>query len=167
MKPLQDISDAKAQQLMSLLRDGELSPEGAELLNNYLESNPDAIDWMESLEVAHTPAKSDPSPIHRSESVSKIQEAIATTDEAKAPAGALLRFPALFRPVAAAAAVVIIGTVTWLGLRPSTTVDFQPSVVEFVASDLPDTSTVVYSDAESGWTVVWVDSESAPSDSPG
>ena len=32
------------------------------------------------------------------------------------------------------------------------------NVVEFVATDIPDASTFVYTDEESGWTVVWVES---------
>ena len=30
------------------------------------------------------------------------------------------------------------------------------SVVEFVDTDIPDASPVVYTDEQSGWTVVWV-----------
>ncbi|MBK1878653.1 hypothetical protein [Pelagicoccus mobilis] len=168
MKPLQEISDAQAQQLMSLLHDGELSPEGAERLNEYLQSNPEAIDWLENLDATSDLEQSCPTPSQKAEAVTTIQESIAA--EAKAPSAGgnvLLRFPTLFRPIAAAAAVAVIGTVTWLGLRPSATAEFEPNIVEFVASDIPDSSTYVYSDEESGWTVVWVDSDSGEFDSQG
>ena len=61
--------------------------------------------------------------------------------------------------MAAAAAVAFIGTVTWLGLRTPAQGEFEPNIVEFVSSDIPDSSTYVYSDEESGWTVVWVDTD--------
>lgn len=170
MKPIQEITEAQAQQLMSLLRDGELSPEGAERLNKYLESNPEALDWMETLEAApiaegHQTIASK----ETAEAVSAIHASIAAEEKTSSPQkqSKLLRFPALFRPVAAAAAIALIGTVTWLGLKTPAPASFEPNVVEFVASDIPDSSTYVYSDEESGWTVVWVDGESGDYESQG
>lgn len=153
---------------MSLLHDGELSSDGAERLNEFLERNPDAIDWLENLETVSGTEQVLPSPTQRAESLSFIQNEISAEEEVPAGGGnILLKFPSLFRPIAAAAAVAVIGTITWLGLRPSATVDFEPNIVEFVASDIPDSSTYVYSDEESGWTVVWVDSDAGEFDSQG
>lgn len=168
MKPLQEITDVQAQQLMSLLRDGELSSENADRLNEYLERHPDSIDWMENLETASELEQSYPTPIHRDESIASIQNAIETEEKTQVSRGSvLLRFPSALRSIAAAAAIAVVGTVTWLGLRPSVAVDFEPNIVEFVASDIPDSSTYVYSDEESGWTVVWVDSDTSDYETQG
>lgn len=169
MKPLPEITDAQAQQLMSLLRDGELSSEGAERLNEYLERNPEAIGWMESLDIAQSADPNCQAPTENAEAISTIQNSIEADEEppSHSKGSPLLRFPALFRPFAAAAAVAVIGVVTWLGLRPSAPAEFEPNIVEFVASDIPDSSTYVYSDEESGWTVVWVDRDTGDYESQG
>ena len=169
MKPLQEISETQAQQLMSLLRDGELSAEGAERLNEFLKRNPEAVNWMESLDIALDTDSNCIEQGQKEGAIAAIQEIVSNEDgSSKSEAsGTLLRFPAFFRPVAAAAAIAVVGTVTWLGLRPSAPVDFEPNIVEFVSSDIPDSSTYVYSDEESGWTVVWVDRDTGDYESQG
>lgn len=144
---------------MSQLIDGELSSSDADRLNSYLEQHPEEIDWMESLD-----ALRDPQELSRSTSVpiASIQQAI-DEEESSSSAKNLITFPAFFKPLAAAAAIAIVGSVTWLGLRPTTSSapHPEPALVEFVTTDIPDASTFVYSDEESGWTVVWVETDAS------
>lgn len=148
---------------MSQLLDGELSAENAQRLQAYLEAHPDATDWMENLDTARdaTAPVLDTS-ANPSLAVSAIHRAI----EAKPSRGAAkttgkrLAFPQLLRPLAAAAAVALVASLTWMGIESqSDSPRFEASVVEFVATDLPDASTYIYSDDESGWTVVWVEAD--------
>ena len=43
-----DLTESEARLLMSCLMDGELPADDADRLYQFLEANPDAIDWMES-----------------------------------------------------------------------------------------------------------------------
>ena len=60
-----------------------------------------------------------------------------------------------------AAAIALVASIVWKNL-PSTQLKVteryaaSQSVVEFVDTDIPDVSPVVYTDEISGWTVVWV-----------
>ncbi len=61
----------------------------------------------------------------------------------------------------AAAAALVAGLLVWLAL-PGTKngagpgPDLSAGLVELLETDLEDSSTIVYIDLESGWTVVWV-----------
>ncbi|EDY84850.1 hypothetical protein VDG1235_4483 [Verrucomicrobiia bacterium DG1235] len=156
-----EINKAQAQLLMSQLLDGELSPENAQLLHAYLEKHPKDAGWMESLDTAREASQPTVTPLHRDASISSIQAAIEAPAEPETAQNKVLFFPAFFRPLAAAAAVAIIGAVTWLGFRSEVSHRLEPNIVEFVATDIPDASTYIYSDEEIGWTVVWVDSEAS------
>lgn len=163
MKKSPEISQDHAQLLMSQLLDGELSSSDAAVLDEYLERHPEAQDWMENLDLTRGAHSVSPD---RSKSISAIHDAIAgASDTRRQNTGNLLSFPSLIRPMAAAAAIAIVGTVSWLGLRPETNVSFEPNVVEFVATDIPGASTYIYPDEETGWTVVWVDSDPTDTDS--
>lgn len=166
MKNAPEISQDHAQLLMSQLLDGELSSSDATILDEYLELHPEAQNWMENLDLtreAQNPSIASPD---RAKSIASIQDAITGGSEKRSKrGGGLLSFPALVRPMAAAAAIAIVGTVSWLGLRPETSVSFEPNIVEFVATDIPGASTYIYPDEETGWTVVWVDSDPSDSDS--
>lgn len=159
MKNASDISQDHAQLLMSQLLDGELSPADAALLDSYLAKHPDAQDWMESLDLVREAQSVPQSTIDSSASISSIQNAIAQEETPRKSRGNLLSFPALMRPMAAAAAIAVVGAISWIGLNSETTAAFEPNVVEFVATDIPGASTYIYPDEETGWTVVWVDSD--------
>lgn len=147
---------AQAQLLMSQLSDGEISPANAERLNTYLEEHPEAMNWMEGLELARTAANKKQIKQDHSVAISSIQDLVESNE--KKEANKVVRFPSFLRPLATAAAVAIIGGFAWMGLNSGNANNvFTPTVVEFVATDIPDASTFVYTDDESGWTVVWVE----------
>ncbi len=160
-KQVPQIEKAQAQFLMSQLLDGELSSTDAAKLEAYLESNPDAIDWMESADALREAKTAAPFKTDRDVAISSIQTAIR--DEMDSPAnhgGRLLRFPAFARPLAAAAAITLLGVASWIAIKPAEQeAPLEPAIVEFVATDIPDASTFVYSDEESGWTIVWVEEQ--------
>ena len=150
-----ELSAAQAQLLMSQLIDGELAPGDADALDAYLTRHPEAIDWMESLSIT----RPEEPPADHATAIAAITAAIAAEPSRSQP-GVLLRFPNLFRPLAAAAALALTFGLAWLALSPkqSAIAHMAPATVEFVDSEIPDASTFVYSDQESGWTVVWVES---------
>ncbi len=166
MKNPSEISQNHAQLLMSQLLDGELDASDAGLLEAYLEEHPEAQDWMESLDLVTNARIDSISPSERAASISSIQKAIGA-DETPNPKGKakLISFPAMMRPMAAAAAIAIVGTASWLGLRSNPVVHNEPNVIEFVATDIPDASTYIYPDEETGWTVVWVETDPLDADS--
>ncbi|MDQ8185646.1 hypothetical protein [Pelagicoccus sp. SDUM812002] len=160
MKNVSDISQDHARFLMSQLLDGELDASDAEALDRYLKTHPDEQNWMENLDLLRDAQVSSASRLDHSESISSIQDAISFKNRGIAKKrSSLLTFPALIRSMAAAAAIAIVGTLSWIGLHPDAHAHFEPNVVEFVATDLPGASTYIYPDEETGWTVVWVDSD--------
>ncbi len=147
---------AQTQLLMNQLIDGELSPDDAERLDRFLKASSKAIDWAEGLELAQAEAKEKSDALDHSFAISSIQTLIDSKDTKRK--GKIVRFPAFMRPLATAAAITIIGGFAWIGLTMDKTSDIlDPAIVEFVATDIPDASTFVYTDEESGWTVVWVE----------
>lgn len=156
------IDDARAQLLMSRLIDGELSPSDAGALDAYLQANPDATDWMENLDTLRSLGGEPTAAPERNAALAQISEQVHRETEGSRSAGKLARFPAFFAPLASAAAVALVGGLVWIGLQtgPAPSQHPEPAVVEFVTTDIPDASTFIYSDEESGWTVVWVESGS-------
>jgi len=153
------MSEDQARQLMSKLMDGELSPTEATALDAYLQAHPEEMDWMESLDRAraHWP----PAASSREGALAKIGDALSAA-ESRPGESKLLRFPRLLRPLAAAAVFAIAGTVAWHSLTTDHAPDIAPSIVEFVSTDIPNASTFIHSDEESGWTIVWVESQPQP-----
>lgn len=155
-----DLTESDARLLMSCLMDGELPADDADRLYQFLEANPDAIDWMES---NHAIADSNKGSecAESNTSWGKIQTAISKDTGGKIASSKLIQFPALFRVLGIAAAIALVASIVWKNL-PSTQKEVteryaaSQSVVEFVDTDIPDVSPVVYTDEISGWTVVWV-----------
>ena len=165
-KPTDELSLAEAQFLMSQLIDGEIDPSDADRLNAYLERNPEAMAWMESATLAsagNDKRRSDIEAESMRNAVLNELEVPSNTDESRRDNNsAFLLFPILFRALGAAAALVVLASIAWFSLREptdSTTSQFADtsSVVEFVDTDLPDASPIVYTDSESGWTIVWIE----------
>lgn len=155
-----DFTESDAQLMMSRLMDGELSADDADRLHQYLEVNPHAIDWMESnqviVESTRTAEYADPKSAWES-----IRTALNRNSEIEEKSSNILRFPSLFKVLGAAAAVALVSSIVWTNLpfsQPEVTERYaaSQSVVEFVDTDIPDASPVVYTDEISGWTVVWV-----------
>lgn len=151
------LSPAEAQLLMSQLLDGELAPADAAALEAYLERRPEAVDWLESNDLSRQAAfGSLESDGDANATVSAILERIASAKPARAR---LLSFPAAFGSLAAAAAIaaaILIGFDRSWDSNAAPGFGHFSAVVESVDTNIPDASPVVYTDQESGWTVVWV-----------
>ncbi len=166
-----ELSAVQAQLLMSQLLDGELSPADAAKLEAYLARHPEAIDWMESIDQVRASLADSPSPAHANAAIAAISSQLsqsAPDSSSSSPIerrrqrrgfAELLAFPAAFRALAAAAAVTLVFGGAWLAFDRNTgpVAPLQPGTVEFVSTEIPDASTFVLSDDESGWTVVWVE----------
>lgn len=148
---------------MSQLLDGELPPQDAQRLNAYLEANPDQMDWMESNALV-TQASFPTRDTARDSTATwaAVHAAIAKEDHQE-DEGKVIAFPKLFRNLSIAAAVAVVGTIAWLNIGPADA-PFEESYasIEFVDTDIPDASPIVYTDEESGWNVVWVEQFNAP-----
>lgn len=155
-----DLTEPDAQLMMSRLMDGELSADDADRLHQYLETNPDSIDWMESSQVVAESARPPVSTDSQSAWVS-IRKAINEDTKNEEKSSNLVKFPSLFQILGVAAAIALVASIVWTNL-PSSQSEIteryaaSQSVVEFVDTDIPDASPVVYTDEISGWTVVWV-----------
>lgn len=76
--------------------------------------------------------------------------------EGSAPAAAPRPWWTRPLPWAGAAASLALLTIGYLTLRPIDPLASNGTAVEYVETGLPDASTLVYVDDESGWTIVWV-----------
>lgn len=155
-----DLTESDAQLMMSRLMDGELSKDDADRLHQYLETNPGAIGWMESSQVmAESTGTSEPT--DSQSAWENIRQAINQDSQHEEKSSNLIRFPSFFQILGVAAAIALVGSIVWTNLpssQPEITQRYaaSQSVVEFVDTDIPDASPVVYTDEISGWTVVWV-----------
>ncbi len=155
-----DLTEPDAQMMMSRLMDGELSADDADRLHQYLEANPDAIDWMESSQVIAESA-GPPVSIDSQSTWEGVQKAINEDSGNEAKPSNLIKFPSFIRVLGVAAAIALVASIVWKNVpssEPEITERYaaSQSVVEFVDTDIPDASPVVYTDEISGWTVVWV-----------
>ncbi|MDE0768861.1 MAG: hypothetical protein OSB19_10785 [Opitutaceae bacterium] len=155
-----DLSPSEAQLAMSRLLDGELSPDDADRLHAFLDENPDAMDWVESNQLIHDSENT--APFIDVESVWKdIEPVLEDRTQAPTKSGTFLHFPVLFKTLGFAAAFTLFASILWTSFvsSPETNTEryaASASVVEFVDTEIPDASPVVYTDEASGWTVVWV-----------
>ncbi len=155
-----DLSETEAQLLMSQLMDGELSSPDADRLNDYLEQNPGAIEWMESNQLAENATHEAPE-VDVASAWKDIERSINRTPHAQKDSGKIIWLPVFYRAMGAAAAIAVMGSLVWMNFRgpPEAITEryaASESVVEFVDTGIPDASPVVYTDEASGWTVVWV-----------
>lgn len=145
---------------MSQLLDGELSPNEAGRLHDYLEQHPEAMDWMEANQLIQDSVTTAPS-VDGDSAWQDIQSSLAPRESSPREPKKLLRFPVLFQALGYAAALALFGSIAWTSFMSSpkaTTERYaaSESVVEFVDTEIPDASPIVYTDEASGWTVVWV-----------
>ena len=158
------LSTAQAQSLMSRLLDGELSSSDADKLHAYLERHPDAMDWMESNQLIQD-SSVDAQTVDAASAWKDIEAALPKDEShpIQEESGKLIRFPIVYQLLGYAAAVALIGSFAWTSLTRSdsniATESYaaSESVVEFVDTEIPDASPIVYTDEASGWTVVWVE----------
>ncbi len=147
---------------MSQLMDGELTAIDANRLQEYLETHPEGMDWMESADRARVAVFEKKDTADTDAIWQGVEEQIetGTSSSEDSKDNTIAIFPYIYKTLAAAAAIGIVATASWLGLtnRSSSEETFasNDSVVEFVDTEIPDASPMVYTDEESGWTVVWV-----------
>ncbi len=147
----------QAQEWISRDIDGELHTADQEILTQHLIQCPDCRQirdhWMKASQLLKQTAQ-----VKIPDAEETWQEIRSQLNQPKiASQSNLLPFPSIIRWVSAAAAIIAIS----LGIRfllqepPLETYAFQ-NEVEFVETDIPDSSPAVYVDDESGWTIVWI-----------
>jgi len=169
------LSESEAQLLMSRLLDGELSPQEANSLHLYLGRNPEAIDWMESCDLVENAIAERTRRVDQINTVSaweSIRHEIPNEQEKPDDSQNLVFFPILFKVAGIAAVLALLATLLWFNLpnegeQMTERYSASESVVEFVDTDIPDASPIVYTDEQSGWTVVWVTEMNPISDETG
>ena len=145
---------------MSQLLDGELSPDDADRLHTFLNGNPEAMDWMESNQLIHDSENA--TPIIDVESAwQDIESNLESRNPASKKTGKFLHFPVLFQALGYAAGLTLFASLLWTSFIGSPDANTEryaasESVVEYVDTEIPDASPIVYTDEASGWTVVWV-----------
>lgn len=155
------LSESEAQLLMSQLIDGEISPNDADRLHLYLEEHPEATQWMESSQLAAEPFFPNPE-IDSVDMWRRIRDEIAPEPSMEQRSSKVIAFPTIFKLIGAAAALALVASLVWKTAAPDSgyiateRYAASESVVEFVDTDIPGASPVVYTDEISGWTVVWV-----------
>lgn len=169
------LSESEAQRMMSRLLDGELSSKEAESLHEYLEDHPEAMDWMESCDLVENAATDRVISNEQADAATaweSISREIFEEREDPDNASNLIFFPLLFKVAGIAAAITLVATLLWFNLAKNSEQMTEryaasESVVEFVDTDIPDASPIVYTDEQSGWTVVWVTEMDPISDETG
>lgn len=170
------LSESEAQLLMSRLLDGELSSKEADSLHEYLEIHPEAIDWMESCNLVENAATDRTIGLNQVDAASaweSISEALSDNMARPDDSANLVFFPLLLKVAGIAAAITLVATLLWRNLpnndgeQKTERYAASESVIEFVDTDIPDASPVVYTDEQSGWTVVWVTEMDPISDETG
>jgi len=152
----------KAERWMSRAMDGELSPRRAARLDAYLKAHPHVAEqrdaWKQSGDLlrahcAETPAQTPEAAwndVRRA-----IRVASSDVREKQALNGRMVWASSL-------AALLLLVAGTWFTLRYIADQGFEAvaeahrTEVEFVETDLPDAMSMVYEDAETGLTVIWV-----------
>ena len=98
---------------MSRLLDGELSPEEAESLNQYLEKHQEAIDWMESCNLIEGSAADKDRANVQVDAASiwqSVHREISEKTEDPDNSLNLVFFPLLFKAAGIAAAITLVAT---------------------------------------------------------
>ena len=146
------LSDQQNAQLQAYL-DDELDSTELGSVEAWISNDLEAAQTLEALRKTQTILQNTDSPESNVEVAWQDFSKKLSEPTASKPT---IRFPI---PQAAVAAILILGVVFWFA-RPSP----QPineiqivEIVEMVETDLEDTSPIVYIDAESGWTIVWVE----------
>lgn len=159
----------ESEQLSAYL-DGELEPTRRKTVEEWIASNPEArkeLEQLRSLREAVRGADSELPDI--GEEWKQLAAKLETSGDAYAAESSNDRIISFPFGLGAAAAALLLGLVLWFTL-PGTdsgaarTAGALSRTVELVETDLEDSSSIVYIDPESGWTVVWVEesTESGP-----
>jgi len=150
----------KAQKWISLGMDGELSPRRAARLHEHLEACSmcrRALHVWASVGVQmrerHVPVMRTPEAVW-----ADVQRAIRHDREEREETKEAWVLGAPLRWAATTLLIMILGSGLFLTFQKSPAGMAQAGAtgVEFVETGLPDAAPMVYEDAESGWTVIWI-----------
>lgn len=135
--------------------DESLSPQGMKTVSAAVEADPSLQARAEALRYIGTALRQEAaeSPVPAERMATDVRRAIRLQEQAPAQA---VRFPVWARAGLAACACLAIAAV----LIPSMMNGDAPRVqarIESVNSGLSEVSTMVYTDHDAGWTVVWLD----------
>ena len=150
----------KARKWINLERDGELAPHRAARLHEHLDTcsicRKTRDVWASvgvHLRERHVPAMQTPEAAWTNvqRSIRKDREEREETEEVRV-LGAPLRW------VTAMLLIMILGSSLFLTFQksPAGMARGDATGVEFIETGLPDATPMVYQDAESGWTVIWI-----------
>lgn len=154
----------RARQWMSQAMDGELSPRQKQALDRWLETHPEEqglmSQWQRAATCLRTMVPNTPSPDSPERAWAAIRSQLppsSTTAWGWRPGPARLAWSA------AVAAIAFLAMVAWWQLRgpalpppPDTIAAVDQTEVEWVESDVAGAMPVVYTDADTGLTVIWV-----------
>jgi len=162
------MSKERWERLLSRYLDGELSPRQRARIESILAARPEYRERLEQwrslgAQLRHPAPPGGPTP---ESAWAGVQRAIRLSKPEPAPTfGWRLGWTA-----ASMATVLILGVGAWWRLQSgagTVSASFEAPEVEWVDTDLDDAMTVVYRDAESGWTVIWVTAEPGKGDHAG
>ena len=150
----------KAQKWISLEMDGELSPRRAVRLQAHLGICPGCQKTRDEWVSVGVRMRERNVPILKSPEAAwaDVRRAIRSDQEERYETEEAWAGGAPLRWAAAALLVMILGSGLFLTLQKGTVGMARAGAteVEFVETGLPDATPMVYEDAESGWTVIWV-----------
>jgi anti-sigma factor RsiW len=133
--------------------DGGLSPQRMKAVSAAVESNPDLLARAEALRAVGAVLRDDSVevPVTAERMAADVRRAIRLQDSRRSS-----RFPLWGWAGATACSCLILAAI----LVPSMRVGGEPvfqAEIESVESGLSGASTMVYSDFDAGWTVIWLD----------
>jgi len=152
----------KAERWLSMALDGELSERRREKLEAYLAADPSLADlrneWV-SIGDRYRAVAAEPAQTPEA-AWQDVRRAIRLQGEQ--PRGELIAFQHRLKWVGAMAAAFLIITGSWMMWRSpdpagwGTIAAADRTEVEWVETDLPDAMSMVYEDADTGLTIIWV-----------
>jgi anti-sigma factor RsiW len=150
----------KAKKWISLEMDGELSPSRSARLQSHIETcsacRKTRDEWASvgvRMRERHIPVLKSPEAAW-----ADVRRAIRAEQEERIETEEAWVIGAPLRWAAAALLIMIVGSGIFLNLHKGVVEMARANTthVEFVETGLPDATPMVYEDAESGWTVIWV-----------
>ncbi len=142
--------------------DDELNSEDRKAVEAWIAEDPQAFEELKRLKALSSQIKkADAVQQNTDEAWQIFSTKLTSTEPAQqAKSSPVVPFLASLSTIAAA---LLIGLLLWLAIPQSkseliSNVDSENFIVEMVETEIEDSSSIVYIDPESGWTVVWVES---------
>jgi len=150
----------KAQKWISLEMDGELSPRRAAWLHAHLDACSSCQRSRDKWESIGVQMRKRLVPVMQTPEAewADVRRAIRNDQEEREEAEEAWVLSAPLRWATATLLIMILGYGLFGAFRksPAGIARAGATQVEFVETGLPDSTPMVYTDAESGWTVIWV-----------